>query len=62
MEILEVNDEEARTLLLSIDPLASLAETQNQIRDRLMELTPAPTAEIEAAWREAAEASLDKLA
>jgi len=27
-----------------------------------MELTPAPTAEIEAAWRAAAEASLNKLA
>src|SRR5438132_857793 len=26
VEILDVNDEEARTLLLSIDPLASLAE------------------------------------
>lgn len=65
VEVLDVNDEEARTLLLSIDPLASLAETQNQIRDRLMELTPAPTAEIEAAWatwRAAAEASLNKLA
>ncbi len=62
VEILDVNDEEARTLLLSIDPLASLAETQNQIRDRLLELTPAPTAEIEAAWRAAAEESLNKLA
>jgi hypothetical protein len=62
LEVLDVNDEEARTLLLSIDPLASLAETQNQIRDRLLELTPAPTAEIEAAWRAAAEASLNKLA
>ena len=62
VEILDVNEDEARTLLLSIDPLASLAETQNQIRDRLLELTPAPTAEIEAAWRAAAEASLNKLA
>ena len=62
VEILDVNDDEAWMLLLSIDPLASLADTQNQIRDRFMELTPAPTAEIEAAWRAAAEASLDKLA
>ncbi len=28
VEILDVNDEEARTLLLSIDPLPALAETQ----------------------------------
>jgi hypothetical protein len=62
VEILDVNDEEAKALLLSIDPLASLAETQNQIRDRLLELTPAPTAEIEAAWRAAAEESVKKLA
>jgi hypothetical protein len=62
VEVLDVNDDEARTLLLSIDPLASLAETENQIRDRLLELTPAPTADIEAAWAAAAEESLNKLA
>src|SRR5216683_3531240 len=62
VEILDVNDDEARTLLLSIDPLASLAQTQNQIRDRLLELTPARTVEIEAAWRAAAQESLNKLA
>src|SRR5262249_39206716 len=62
VEVLDVNDKEARTSLFSIDPLASLAETQNQIRNRLMELTPASTAEIEAASRAAAEASLNKLA
>ena len=58
VEILDVNDEEARALLLSIDPLASLAETQAQLHDRLLALTPTPSEELEAVWRAAAEASL----
>src|SRR5215470_4331009 len=36
VEVLDVNDAEARALLLSIDPLAVLAETQRQLHDRLM--------------------------
>src|SRR2546425_4597963 len=40
VEILDVNEEEARTLLLSIDPLAALAETQEALHDRLMEVAP----------------------
>jgi hypothetical protein len=40
VEVLDVTEEEARTLLLSIDPLAALAETQEQLRDRLQELVP----------------------
>src|SRR5207253_6014033 len=40
VEVLDVNDDEARALLLSIDPLAALAQTQEQLRDRLRELTP----------------------
>src|ERR1700704_1885788 len=35
VEVLDVNDDEARVLLLSIDPLAALAETQHEIHDRL---------------------------
>ena len=50
VEILDVNDAEARALLLSIDPLASLAQTQEQLRDRLLELTPSPNADLQAAW------------
>ena len=53
VEILDVNDEEARALLLSIDPLAALAQTQEQIHQRLMELTPAESPELEAAWQAA---------
>jgi hypothetical protein len=58
VEVLDVSDEEARTLLLSIDPLAALAETQTQLRDRLRELAPPVPEELQAAWRAAAEGAL----
>src|SRR5882672_4579463 len=60
VEILDVNDDEARTLLLSIDPLASLAQTQNQIHERLLELTPTVDPELEMAWRAAAAKTLEE--
>src|SRR5919109_2591641 len=44
VEILDVSDDEARTLLLSIDPLAALADVQEQLRDRLVEVAPAAPA------------------
>src|SRR6266853_901255 len=50
VEILDVTEEEARMLLLSIDPLAALAETQAQLRERLQELTPTVNEELRAAW------------
>src|ERR1700724_2410234 len=37
VEILDVTEEEARTLLLSIDPLAALADNQEQLQRRLLE-------------------------
>src|SRR5215831_8329644 len=40
VEVLDVNDEESRALLLSIDPLAALAETQDQLHHRLLDLAP----------------------
>ncbi len=58
VEVLDVNDEEARALLLSIDPLAALAQTQEQIHQRLLELTPTVDPELEAAWRAGAETAL----
>ncbi len=58
VEILDVNDDEARALLLSIDPLAALAQTQEQLRDRLMELTPVSNADLQAAWDAAANPEL----
>jgi hypothetical protein len=62
VEVLDVNEEEARALLLSIDPLAELAETQEQLHARLMEITPTDSAELEALWREAVEACLEEKA
>ena len=50
VEILDVNEDEARALLLSIDPLAALARTQEQLHQRLLEFTPVDAPELEAAW------------
>ena len=58
VEVLDVSDDEARALLLSIDPLAALAEVQEQLRDRLLEVAPAVPPELEAAWQAAAGALL----
>ncbi len=58
VEVLDVNDDEARALLLSIDPLAELAHVQEQLRDRLMEVAPPVPPELEAAWQAAAGAGL----
>jgi hypothetical protein len=54
----DVTEDEARALLLSIDPLSARAQTQEQLRDRLEELTPAVSPELQAAWQAATEASL----
>src|SRR5438034_9980497 len=62
VEVLDVNDDEARALLLSIDPLAALAETQTQLHERLLELTPTVDADLQTAWRAEAEACLAALA
>ena len=59
VEVLDVSDEEARQLLLSIDPLAALAETHDHLHQRLLEITPTDMAELEAAWRAEAEAVLE---
>ncbi len=59
LEVLDVSGEEARALLLSIDPLAALAETQEQLRDRLLGLAPAESEELRAAWEEAARSALE---
>jgi hypothetical protein len=58
VEVLDVNEEEARTLLLSIDPLAAIAQAQEQLRDRLMELAPAVSPELQAAWEAATNAAV----
>ena len=61
VEVLDVTEEEARALLLSIDPLAALAQTQEQIRQRLQEVAPPVPEELQAAWRAEAEAALAAL-
>jgi len=58
VEILDVTEDEARTQLLSIDRLAALAETQTQLHQRLLEPTPTPSPDLEAAWQ-AAEAAME---
>src|SRR5262249_15619486 len=50
VEVLDVSDEEARVLLLSIDPLAALAQTQAELHDRLRALTPAGSPDLQALW------------
>ena len=56
VEILDVTAEEAHMLLLSIDPLAALAETQQQLRNRLQELVPEVPEELRLAWEATARA------
>src|SRR5947209_3474090 len=58
VEVLDVSDDEARALLLSIDPLAALAQTQEQIHRRLLDITPTDFEELKAAWRATAVSSL----
>jgi hypothetical protein len=59
VEVLDVTEDEARTLLLSIDPLAALAETQQQLRDRLQEIVPEVPEELRLAWEAAARAAVE---
>jgi hypothetical protein len=54
VEILDVTQEEARKLLLTIDPLAALTETQEQLHQRLLEQTPTDSDALVAAWEAAA--------
>jgi hypothetical protein len=60
VEILDVTEEEARQLLLTIDPLAQLAQQQEQLHQRLMELTPAKSPELDDLWQGALDALLEK--
>jgi hypothetical protein len=62
VEVLDVTDLEARTLLLSIDPLAALAQTQEELHQRLLEMTPAISPDLTAAWQAAAQAAVDRAA
>src|SRR5438045_9231463 len=50
VEVLDVDEAEARTLLLSIDPLAALAQTNAEAHARLRALTPTRSAAVQALW------------
>ena len=50
VEVLDVDDAEARTLLLSIDPLAALAQTSAEAHAHLREMTPSRSAAVNALW------------
>jgi hypothetical protein len=58
VEVLDVTEEEARKLLLTIDLLASLAEQQEQLRHCLLDITPATNPDLQLAWQTTADALL----
>jgi hypothetical protein len=60
VEVLDVTDDEARALLLSIDPLAELAASQEQLQARLRELVPAVSPDLKALWEAAAAQALER--
>src|SRR5262249_57649879 len=51
VEVLDVSDEEARKLLLSIDPLAALADYDRSRLDELRELTRTDSDALANLWR-----------
>ncbi len=55
VEVLDVNEEEARKLLLSLDPLAVLAEHDLEKLDTLRQLTQSDSDELTNLWRAIAE-------
>jgi hypothetical protein len=55
VEVLDVGEEEARELLLSIDPLVALGQMQEQLYDRLRQTTPAVQPKLQAMWQAAAQ-------
>jgi hypothetical protein len=59
VEVLDVNEAEARELLLSIDPLVALGQMQEQLYDRLRQTTPTVKPELEAMWQAAAQQTLE---
>ena len=57
VEVLDVNDAEARALLLAIDPLAQLAGYDSATLDQLREVVEADSAAIKSLWQTLQEAS-----
>jgi hypothetical protein len=50
VEVLDVNDEEARKLLLSLDPLAQLADYDDRCLEKLQSLTQSSSNTLNALW------------
>ena len=57
VEVLDVGDEEARKLLLTIDPLAALAQADQAALDALRQVTETDQAALEALWQTLGEAA-----
>jgi len=51
VEILDVNDTEARALLLSLDPLAALADYNDENLDKLREITESDSPHLTGLWK-----------
>jgi hypothetical protein len=51
VEVLDVTDEEARKLLMTIDPLAALAESDDELLEQLQASTPALSKELKDFWQ-----------
>ena len=60
VEVLDVSDEEARALLLSIDPLVGLGQMQEQLYERLRQTTQAAQPELLEMWEEVGRQSLEE--
>jgi hypothetical protein len=56
VEIVDLNEEEARVLLLSLDPLAALAGRDEEMHAELARLTPSDEQALNSLWRIAEEA------
>src|SRR4051794_21713593 len=61
VEVLDVSEDEARELLLSIDPLVQLGQMQEQLYDRLHQMTPTQQPDLEAMWEAAARQCVEEL-
>jgi hypothetical protein len=59
VEILDVSDAEARVLLLSLDPLAQLADYDLEALDRLRDQTPTESDALANLWASIAQANAD---
>ncbi len=57
VEVLDVNDAEARALLLAIDPLAQLAGYASDTLDKLRQIVEADSAAVKSLWQTLQEAS-----